>query len=128
MNVRGRRLAALVLALSVAACEGPVGPEGPQGPEGPPGPRGPAAEVDVVQAEGTIPSTGGVAIRFAGFTLSLATVNCWISETGQQWIKVAFDTSTSVACGARQEGSDLIVSMLGPAGWRYLMVVMEPMG
>lgn len=32
---------ALVLALGLAACEGPEGPAGPQGPEGPAGPAGP---------------------------------------------------------------------------------------
>jgi len=31
---------AFVLALAVAACEGPVGPEGPQGPPGPQGVQG----------------------------------------------------------------------------------------
>lgn len=32
---------AVAVALTVAACEGPVGPEGPAGPEGPEGPAGP---------------------------------------------------------------------------------------
>lgn len=117
----------LALCMMLAACEGPMGPAGEQGPVGPPGPQGAQGPgVTVAQARGTMPATGIIAHSFGGFSLSRASVQCWISDDGVQWIKVAFDTDSQIACGAREQNGVLVVSLLAPPFWEYLIVVTEP--
>lgn len=52
-------LGALVLSLTLAACEGPVGPEGPAGPEGPRGEQGERGPAGAANVNSTIVTLAG---------------------------------------------------------------------
>ena len=112
----------LAVLLIAGACEGPIGPQGPGGPPGPEGPQGEAATA--FAREGAIPSAGGVTVSFPGLRVENVLVNCWVGDPGGRvfvWVKVA--VASAATCGAAQDGADLKVLLLGPRGWRYLIVV-----
>ena len=120
-------LAVVALSLVSLSCEGPMGPQGPQGPPGPVGPQGPRGESTVTMtAQGTIPSDGGIVAAFPSTDINNALVNCWVGNYEQGtliWIKVSLHESAT--CAATQSGTSLRVALLGPVGWRYLVVVVR---
>ncbi len=77
-------------------------------------------------SEGTIPRDGGIAVAFPNTDLDNALVNCWVGTYDQGtliWLKVSLHADAT--CAATQAGSALRVALLGPVGWRYLIVVVR---
>ena len=128
-----------LVVIGLIACEGPAGPEGPQGPRGAagapgaPGARGPQGPQGI---PGTSPSayfwrgftdsdgnTGGV--LFDGARLASTIVNCWVSNDGQVWLAVTFDSNgnSSTACLAQETAQGLVIGIVGaPPNWHALIV------
>jgi len=124
----------LLLIAATAACEGPMGPQGPAGPQGPQGNQGAKGEKGdpgdgavALSATGTIPSDGSVVVRARNTDIRQVAINCWIGQVGDDgniiWLLVALHSESS--CGATQDESDLLIVLLGPSNWRYLIVAVR---
>ena len=123
-----RLLATTATILALVACEGPMGPEGPQGPQGIQGPQGPQGtpgfSPSTLTYRGTLDSNGEGGAIFPDANIERAIVNCWISQNGSAWLKLATDTNAAVSCGAVQDGSSLVVVIVGaPPRWQFIIVV-----
>ena len=128
-----RLLATTATILALVACEGPMGPEGPQGPQGPQGIQGPQGpqgtpgfSPSTLTYRGTLDSNGEGGAIFPGANIERAIVNCWISQDGSAWLQLATDTNGNAAasCGAVQDGSSLVVVIVGaPPRWQFIIVV-----
>lgn len=122
-----KRVALLLAALALGACEGaegpmgPSGPQGPQGPVGPQGPAGPGVSYQVYQSNvtstqmttGTV-QTGGVA---PGIVCYLG-----LTEIPGSWLTLDTNASAGTACAVVQRGSGYSGSVILPSvyvdsGW-----------
>ncbi|MDE2803835.1 MAG: hypothetical protein OXN18_01685 [Gemmatimonadota bacterium] len=77
-------------------------------------------------SQGTIPSDGRVVVIFPNTDVNHSLVNCWVGTYDQGtliWFKVSIHASAS--CVATQSGSTLGVDLIGPVGYRYLIVVVR---
>jgi hypothetical protein len=118
--------ATLLLAMLAVGCEGPTGPAGPEGAEGqqgqqgPEGPQGPAGELVVHVRTATVAADGTAVVVFPGLQIRTTIVNCWISDTGEAWLKVGTDID-GLVCGAGDFAGNLEVALLGGVpGWMFL--------
>lgn len=131
-----RHIVLLALAIAFAGCtgdQGPMGPEGPQGPPGPEGVPGPQGETGVEfqtffdTAMANADGEATIEISIPGFQIEHALINCWASDTGVNWIKIASDTGASVACGTSPISNGVRIAFIGiPSGWRVLAIVGVP--
>jgi len=122
------RTAALVLSLALtAACKGADGAAGPAGVPGPQGPAGAEGPGTRITFTGTIDANGTGAAQLpaaAGSAVNLPAIGCYVSDDGQTWLVVAFDSSAEIACAVTAGAGGLVAGVIGaPPGWRYTIVV-----
>lgn len=125
-----RSLSTLLLgALLVTACKGADGAAGPQGPQGPPGPVGPAGPVNRVEVTGIVGAsrTATLTLPTSAFENNrLPAVSCYISDTRQTWLAVAYvpTSSSSAYCGLTGIGTatPALSAINVPSGWYFYLI------